>query len=171
MWWIIKVLRKEVSESWIVLASWWTRLSLPPWLFAHTNMLYANSPLTAHSRALMHLSHAHAHTSAVALAVLRSPQFQTAYCRSSSELISYTEPLPPFLLILNEEAIGQCIPEEVVGVPLKDKADIILYLSSRQQIPLKDDTNSVLVKYFMTFPPSLRHLSPSPSVPTEDRNL
>lgn len=42
MWWIIKVLQKEVSESWIVLAWRWTRLT-PPWLLAHTNMLYAPS--------------------------------------------------------------------------------------------------------------------------------
>lgn len=55
MWWIIKVLQKEVSESWIVLASWWTSLS-PLWLFAHTNMLYALSSRCTHTLALMHLS-------------------------------------------------------------------------------------------------------------------
>lgn len=82
VWWIIKVLHKEVSESWIVLASWWTSLS-PLWLHTHTNMLHGLSSAT-HS-------------------ILRSSHFQTTYCRSSSELISYTEPLPPFLLILTRK--------------------------------------------------------------------
>lgn len=47
VWWIIKVVHKEVSESWIVLASLWTGLS-PLWLLTHTNMLYALS--SCHTR-------------------------------------------------------------------------------------------------------------------------
>lgn len=61
VWWIIKVVHKEVSESWIILASLWTGLS-PLWLLTHTNMLYALSSCRtrmharSRARACMHTS-------------------------------------------------------------------------------------------------------------------
>lgn len=53
------------------------------------------------------------HTNTATHSTLRSPYFQTTYCRSRSELISYTEPLPPFLLSLSWELsriiyLGKC---------------------------------------------------------------
>lgn len=98
VWWIIKVLQKEVSESWIVLASWWTSL-YPLWQLTHINMPYA-------------LAHIHLKCVWLTHSVLESPHFHTTYCRSSSELISYTEPWPLFHFILTRKLLDSIYDRE-----------------------------------------------------------
>lgn len=71
---------------------------------AHSYKHVVCTLLLPHTLSLMHLLHTHTRARACTRAVshtlvLRSPRSQTTYRRSSSELISYTEPHPPFLLI------------------------------------------------------------------------
>lgn len=78
-----------------------------------------HSPLAAHVLPNASITHTHTRTHACIQAVshtlvLRSPRSQTTYRRSSSELISYTEPHPPFLLIQRGSCWTVCNTSECI---------------------------------------------------------